>query len=705
MQKIYKSGLIALLAISGLTTGQTQAVTSPTGSSIYGFLGYTETHDRNGWYAISPEGEMELLWLDTKLGMLGTYFTTGWIRNNKVCGIYGNQTRTYYLEFDMNTGENVTEQQIDIKGENIFRYILTGAYNPTDDCVYGFSFNSDRSVDYFVKAPVTDFNKTEIVRVMPADFVMCKSVCYNPTDNHFYGIDPYNGIIRFDVYGNFEYLGDIDLPGKDQMADFSSGMVYSPKDKCFFWDAQYSTYVSDFVRIDPENYHCEILKEYPFLDQITFMCCTDDDGMPEGPSAGLLKSYDIEGASTSGSITYTMPTTMANGSEMPAQLTWTATEIPGGQTFTGTAAPGEEVTVEYKDLKNGEHTFSFYASAGEARGASVFTNVWIGNDVPYVPEDVVLSEKNSNTLEVTWKPVVKGAHNGILGTGSIQYAVFVNDEQKLITSECSAEVPFDGEAPNHPFIAKVVAIVDGIQSEAGVSNQIIAGSGYTLPFNVVPTKEEARMMTTINVDNDMSGWSYQVDQGNQTFYSGRDYDNPGNDWLITPKLVFPSDINTYKVSFEASVHASNFNEEYFDIWVSQENSLEGIKDINVAHRTQVTLQSWEPFSYTFEIDAAGGYYVGIHSISAADQRGWYIRNLSVTMNDAVEENINLLATVSGGNGEIVANGLEGKSMEVYSTDGRKVASVTKAGHSERIEVEAGIYVVKVGGKSWKVAVK
>lgn len=711
MQKFYKGGALALLALGGMLQLQAQTATSPTGSSIYGYLGYSEKNDANGWYSITPDGEMELLWLDKQLGMYGTYFTSGWIRDNKLCGYYGNASHASYIEYDINTGEQLTSRDLDIKGDKQYRYMLTAAYNSADDCIYGFSYNADRSIDYLVKAPASDPEKAEIIRVMPANFLLCKSICYNPTDNHFYGVDTLNRLVRFDVNGNFEFLADVDIPRVENLAGWSSGMVYSPKDKCFFWDAQYGDghFDSDFVKIDPSTYKCEVIRTFPFLDQITFMCCNDDDGMPGAPAAGKLKEYRFEGASTSGSIVYTMPTAMADDTTgIPSELTWTATEIPGGQTYTGTAAPGEEVTVDYKDLAGGEHTFSFYASSGELRGASVFTNAWIGTDVPYVPENVKLKEINSNTFEVSWNPVEHGAHGGVIDTSSISYAVFLNGQQRTITKGCRAEVEFDGEAPNQPYTAQVVAIVGGVQSEAGYSNQLVAGSGYELPFAVTPTQEEATLMIYYNVDEDKSGWHYYVlnPEGIPTFFSGKDYDNPGNDWLITPKLVFPSDANKYTITFEASAHASNFNQEYFEIWTSQENTPEGMIDIRVAPRTQVSLQSWETFSYTFEVDAAGGYYIGIHSVSAADQRGWYIRNLSVTMTegDSVEA-VDLLANATGGRGEILLSGLEGSVAEVYSADGRKVASLDCRGSEERLQAAAGIYVVKCGARSWKVAVR
>lgn len=707
MQKIYKNGLMALLVAGAFLPTMAE---NATGSNIYGFLGYTnisENSERNGWYAIDPDGEMNLLWHDDVIGITGSYFNIGWVKDGNLCGYHGNSSNWAYMEFDIHTGKLKDRREIDIKGENSFRLMLAGAYNPDDGYVYGFSFNSDYSTDYFVKAPAGRPEMTEIIREMPQDFIICKSLCYNYTDQHFYGIDSWNGLIRFDVYGNFEFITDVDLTAPENMGGWNSGMCFSPKDNAFFWNAQYSTFDSDLVRIDPKTYHCDIVKEYPWQDLLTVLVCYDTDGTDNGPVAPTMKNYGIEGTSTSGTITYVMPTALANNTEgIPSELTWTATELPGGQTQTGTAAPGDDVTVEWKDLSTGEHTFSFYATAGEDKGASLFTNTWVGPDKPYVPEKVEMKEVSGNMFQVTWEPVKKGAHNGSIDMDGIQYAVFLNGVQKLITKECKAEIEFDGEAPNEPYQASVVAFYgDQIMSEAGMSNILVAGAGYPLPYVITPTADEAKLMTYINVDNDRSGWRYDT-SWTPSFYTGRDYDNPGNDWLITPKLVFPTDAAVYTIEFEACVYNDLYNEEFFNIWCSQENTLEGMLDIKVAEHQQVTLKSWEPFKFDFEVDAAGGYYIGIQSVSNADMMGWYIRNIIISMkqNESVES-VNLLANVKGGQGEIIVNGLEGNEIEVYGADGVRYASMKSTAYTENIPVMGGIYIVKAGGKSWKVAVR
>lgn len=705
MQKIYKGGALALMVVASMMSGYAQTSVSPTGSNLYGFLGYCSPEvQTNGWYSITPDGEMTMLWPDLKIGVTGSYFNIGWIDHNALCGIYGNNTKMFYLEFDINTGEPTVETEVDIAGENMYKYMLTGCYNPDDQYIYGFSFNADRSLDYFVKAPASDISKVEIIRQMPADFVMCKSLCYNITDQHFYGIDTMDGIVRFDTFGNFSYIKDVNMT--EPMASFASAMIYSPKDKAYFWDAQYATFDSSWVRIDPETFACEVKRDFPFLDLITILATTDDDGMAQGPVAPVLKNYGIEGAANSGKLVYTMPSAMADGSAAPSELTWTATVLPSGESKSGTAAPGSEVTVDYSDLSNGEHTFSFYASAGENRGASVFKNAWIGLDVPYVPEDVVLKEKAGGILQVTWNPVTHGAHNGTIDLANMSYAVFINGEQKLVTKECTAEIPFDAESSNAEYTALVVAICDGLQSEAGQSNSIVAGKGYALPYEILPTLEQIPLMTYINVDNDMAGWRFKVDDGYNTFFTDRDHDNPGNDWLITPKLVFPSDADIYTISFEASAHSGIYNEEFFEVWLGIDNTIEGIADQRLVSRTPVTLQSFEPFKFDFTIDQAGSYYIGIRSVSNADQGGWYIKNISITRdNSGAEEHLVESVSATGAKGEILLCGLEGENVEVYKADGTRTASMTAASASESVKAEAGIYVVKAAGKSWKVVVK
>ena len=181
-------------------------------SNVYGWLGYFkpsfDDEMRAGWYKINTTtGEQTNVWLDKKLGMGGNYFYVGYVRDGKICGYYGNASTKMYLEFDLATGEPLTEKEFDVSGDNAYKNMLVGAYNKADDCVYGFSLNVDKTIDYVIKAPASDPMNFSIVRRMPSDYMMPVSCCFSSADNHLYGIDQYGDLIRMDVYGNFEVAG------------------------------------------------------------------------------------------------------------------------------------------------------------------------------------------------------------------------------------------------------------------------------------------------------------------------------------------------------------------------------------------------------------------------------------------------------------------------------------------------------------------
>ena len=207
---------------------------------------------------VRTNGEEIEIWKDTRLGDYGTYFNVVYLRNGILCGNLGNATMMNYLEFSIEDGRQLEEREFDVQGENAIRRMVSGAYNPDDDHVYGFSSNIDQSRWYFVKAPACNPEKTEIVREMPADYSLLISCCFSSADNHMYGVDVFGDFIRVDVHGNFEWIGKFDemnySPGTS-IGRWESGMTYSPKDNAFIWNRQLPDYSSHLVRIEASGDH------------------------------------------------------------------------------------------------------------------------------------------------------------------------------------------------------------------------------------------------------------------------------------------------------------------------------------------------------------------------------------------------------------------------------------------------------------------
>lgn len=708
-------GLGAVLSASALTAMAQNATISPD-ATIYGWNGYSSTSYENtetGWYRFGTNGEEQQIWADKFIMTFGTYFNVGYIRDGKICGYYSNSTGGNYIEYDLNStdGRPVNMVEIDVEGENAHRNLWSGAYNKADDCVYGFGTNVDMSKIYLVKASAADPTNINIVREIPEDFTIMVSCCFNPRDNKMYGVDLLGDMVRCDVFGNFELLAlgkDLDYGGTPTMAQWESGMTYSPKDNAFIWNRQFVDYTSDLVKIDADTYKWSKIAGIQQYHQYTFLDTLDHDGSDNGPAQGKCVSIDFADASTSGSVTYTMPVNLSDGNDAPASMTWTAT--CGEVSKTGTAAPGETVKVEYEGLQQGDGIFNFRADAGECRGATLVNTRWIGNDAPARVENVMMTEIENGRCKLTWTAPDHGAHNGYLDSSKLLYAVFLGDTQLNTPSpECEFEVQLPADLDTRGYNCLVVAVANGMQSEPARSNTIYVGHGYNLPYFIDPNDTDASRMTTINVDGDTSGWRYmrEIGQG-MCFFSSRDWTNPGDDYLITPPLYFDDPSMVYQINFEVRCHNPQKTGEYFDIWLGSSATVEGIRQQQVAGKTAVSNQKYTRMSFDFEPAAAGRYYLGLHYIGDADQAGIYVRDIRILKTDRpgglASVNQDDDVKVWTGNGEISVKAAESATVNVFAPDGRAVACATVEGDT-RISVAPGIYIVCAGGKTFKVNVR
>ncbi len=109
-------------------------------------------------------------------------------------------------------------------------------------------------------------------------------------------------------------------------------------------------------------------------------------------------------------------------------------------------------------------------------------------------------------------------------------------------------------------------------------------------------------MTIINVDNDKSRWSFTTEiGGGNAFYSNKDWDNPGDDYLITPPLWIEDTSVKYNIEFEVKYDSPVKPEEYFDVWRGSEPTLDGIREKRIAPKTKITSRAYYKVNYDFDI--------------------------------------------------------------------------------------------------------
>lgn len=691
---------------------------------LYGFKGYSANSMSEepdlGLYTINSVGETTMVWPDKVIGVTGTYISVMWLQDSQLHTLFGNKSSFFHLAYNFENGDLMLQEKLDVSGENAYKYIRRGAYNPNDGYIYGYSWNTDETQDYFVKAPASDPSRVTIIREMPKDFVACSANCFNPEDNCMYGIDIYKSLIRVDVHGNFSYTNLI-TPVEMNLHGVVAGLTYSPRDKCFYWNARYENYSSELVRIDPTKTREVNVNGYPEtyivtenvtwfeqLDAYVSLFTLDTTGSPDGPVDPEMVSYNFPDGATSGSIVYKMPTLLANGEAAPASMKWEATD--GDATnLSGTAAPGEEVTVEYANLENKEYTFWFRAYSGDNQGVLNVHTTWVGNDIPSYPTDVTFEPTgNKEEYIIKWKPVTTGAHNGYFDKNSVVYAVYLNGDTQIATVKgTEAIVKIENEEDMMACFVTVYAVSDTKISEPGYSPTIYIGNGWQLPFTIIPTELQVSMMTYINPEGDSLGWRpFICPPDIPTFYTGNSDEYPGNDWLITPQLQFPSKDAIYELSYHIALWNEGLEEDSYDIWIGPEPTAEGIMMQQILDTTAPETMAFKRETYQFSVPEAGSYYIGFRCRSEMHQGGILLKNIEIRKlkGSSVEETEENGVFVYGGKGQLSVMGADNLPLDVYSLDGTSVYS-GEAGKSMIINVRPGIYVVVCDGKSHKVIVK
>lgn len=628
-----------------------------TGSTIYGFMSYQEDFDfLGGWYEIEPSGAATRLWT-YPYAELGAYMNNGWIRDGKLCGtcvmLLGSEdlVAVYaYQELDPATGELIESRPIDVY-DDFTPYFYAAAYNPVDDRIYGFGRGSDTQVaEYFFKsAPADRPEDTEMVKMLETPGDRCYSLCYSVADGCFYGVTTFGKFVKILADGSMTELFEVPIP---DFANSRGALVFSPNDGYLLWNPGVYASISELYAIYPEEQRFEKLYRFPTDTQFTFFLSPDGPADSSGPAASTLVSADFEKNNLSGTLKFRLPDSSMGAKPISGSLKWTLFDN-GKELTSGEAQTGSEISVPVT-VPQGEHTFRIETSFDGKQGYPRAFFRYVGNDVPLAPENVVLSKER-----VSWQPVTEGVHGGYVDSSSITYKVALNGELVGTTASTEMKVGIDADKIQDVYRAQVVAVYDGLESEASESEKCVIGKPYSLPMTIKPTEYDGEMVTIINADGspDYGMWRLSDAWGELCFASGWSKDPSPDDWLIMPAAEFDSNEVIYQVSLQAARGGYTGQLEYFEVWAGDAPTVEAMT-IPVIPKTRAQkFNEWKEYSGKFAVPKAGTYYVAVRCCSNPDQKDLIVKNIVVSATDevaAVPASVADLQIVSSSDADLTA---------------------------------------------------
>ena len=678
-------------------------------SPLYGYM-LDETQTSAKWNRIDSDGTATTLWEDDNLIDSNVRILSGWMKDGVLCGFGIQMAGTYAVGFGYVERNVVTGQ---IFSQDLERYSVvskdqsfnSAVYKKADDSIFGYG-SYGNTMAFKKTGGDGDYRDTEMLFLLSDPYEWCPSLCVDPATGQTYGITLGQNeslLLKIDNEGFSDVIAT--LPVKSGNA--TSALAYFPETGYFLWSNS-ADGVSSLYAISISDGSCEKIADNDDNGHYGFFvtdAAADGKGIPEAAS---VNEFGIEAPATTGFISYTLPTNDLTAQQLEDDLEWVAT-LDKTEYATGSAAPGSDVTVVYNDLPDGIHTFGFYVRNGELRSGSTDLTEYIGYDTPLPPANVTLSLDGDSRLAATWEAVTEGVHGGTVDSEAIEYKVYLNDEEVATVNETSWNGEIDPDSELCANTVAVVASAHGMDSEAGVSNPVVAGKPLGLDVFFAPTERDYQLMSC--PDDEGLRWKYNTSFEPPVFSVSSKYgsDSALDTWLIFPAINFPDASKTYVITYQNGTYA-DYDDEYYEIWIGREATVESMTT-NILETTQVgptdsfdpELQ-WNDVTTEFKVPEAGVWHIGFRACSEAHKTGQVLLNIKVSELSGVDEvESTSNARAVGINGCIVYGGIEGDTLYVYAPDGRLVKEIRNADEGG-VTVEKGIYMVRAGERSWKLNV-
>ena len=381
--------------------------------------------------------------------------------------------------------------------------------------------------------------------------------------------------------------------------------------------------------------------EFTLLADWTGKCITSLAVVPElvemqAPDAVKDIEATFADGALDGTVSFTMPTTLYDGSAASGTASWRVlegdTELASGQ-----AAYSARVNAGVTLGEAGLHIFSVVASNEAGAGVKNRLTVWVGPDVPKAPTDVAVAEDADNhTYTVTWNPVTEGVHGGYINGSAVRYTVRRMPSDTVVATDIAETSYTDTYFTNglENLYYEVVASHAGNVSETGASTPMIAGY-LDLPYDM-SERENNHLLdnwTVIDSNGDGSTWDEKVSYGQAYIYYNYDMDNAADDWAITPPIKALAGYK-YLVHAVLACQMSSY-EERVEVKAGAAPTAEAMTREMLPPTVIKNDNEGQVFDMELTPDWDGALYIGFHAISDANM--YQLKLMSLTIRGPINE--------------------------------------------------------------------
>lgn len=574
----------------------------------------------------------------------GKYLFTFWVvSNNTIRAIYN-------LSYDITTKEITMLKSGDADPSSISTDMT---YDNFTGKIYGsfFGVESDNTLGiYFSEMDPATMVSTPICPLEKPYRGISTSV-----DGKLYAIDDAG------AFGSInKSTGEFTLIKNTGLAtDFVTSAAIDPLTGVFYY-AYTTQNSSSLIAIDCATGNHSVVYAMPNGEQFAGLYFPPVTSVAGAPGAPTVEGFEFEGTSLRGTVTFSVPATLANSS---------APKL--GETVRYEIYANDDLFQSGKDLEYG-HSYSITGTVKESglyqfrvvlyneAGASGVGRgtCYIGVDSPSEVTNVNLTY-DEGVMHLTWNPEVVGAHGGVIG--NVTFNVY-NDTLGLV-AESLTTGSFDYKLDKVPaeltsYSFYVEAVADGFKSQKVQSNYVSVGD-TPLPYACDLSKYGAlNAWTIINANNDFDAkkrpqtWEHLNGNNAVRLWSNRTDPQPSDDWLITPSFAIEAG-KVYVIRFGMATGSAD-NTQSFELCYAREPEVTPMAaNTPIVPTTLITDTRYTAFNVNFVAPFTGSVYFGFHGNSPAgtsylDFTGFSITEGMSTTAPGKATELNVLVPYDGG---------------------------------------------------------
>lgn len=656
---------------SGLDNGRVKQAASPklspqnedASTTIYGCVNYNRSEDKSkyGVYSIKPEANarlQEVFLTDHSVANGGGVFLDGhykFVNYDETTG-----TATYY-DYDTSNWRQVKKETL----PDLSNCATDEAYDPTTGNIYGCFVTANGNGYVFGKVDHDTHVRTEIAPLRSLLF----AVAVTP-DGTVYGISADGYLLQIDkTTGSTRTIGSTGLFPK-----YNQSAICDPKTGRMYWAAVQQDASSGLYEVNLQSGRATMITRFGGNEGLVGLYIPFDRANADAPGAATNLTASFEGSSTSGSLSFKMPTVTYGGSPLTGSLRYKVT-VNNNEVAAGNANAGEDITTSFNGIE-GMNEIIVTTSNDAGTGAIAKTDIWGGYDTPNPPTNVVLTKTDETHLHLSWNAPQGSVHNGYVDTTDMKYKVVrypggTTISTGLRNTELNQTVR-PKEFTNYWYT--VTATSQKKESAAAASNKVAMGGALNVPyFDDFSNTNNWNNYTIVDANNDGNTWQGPDDENKNVRYNSS-FSDEANDWLITPAFQLDK-TKAYKVYFRAQ-GADATHEEHFSVAAGKSNSPESMT-IQVLPEQIIKTSAPEEYVGYLTIPDDGAYFVGIHALNNNKGQLLTIDSLGIeegplaSVPDSVTE-LKVIAAPNGADSVTVSF----KAPE-HSLNGNAITSLTK----------------------------